>query len=165
MLLPSGVQTIKVVLKGEDLPLECIPEGLYVYNLCYYLYSHMCYRYHTVIFLCCSPTPTIEWMKLGDTLSVRRKLSNFNKLLTISAVEESDDGKYMCTAQNSAGKAVHYFDITVEGQPASEAIVVLGVFALDKKLWKDLTLTNVALHRTNKVADGSSSKPANCDWF
>lgn len=27
MLLPSGVQTKKVVLKGEDLQLECIPEG------------------------------------------------------------------------------------------------------------------------------------------
>ncbi|XP_028264938.1 cell adhesion molecule L1-like a isoform X2 [Parambassis ranga] len=88
MLLPSGVQTMKVVLKGEDLQLECIPEGF--------------------------PTPTIEWMKMGDSLSARGKLSNFNKLLTISAVEESVEGKYMCTAQNSAGKAVHYFDVIVE---------------------------------------------------
>lgn len=31
LLLPSGVQTEKVLLKGEDLQLECIPEGLYVY--------------------------------------------------------------------------------------------------------------------------------------
>lgn len=28
LLLPSGVQTEKVLLKGEDLQLECIPEGL-----------------------------------------------------------------------------------------------------------------------------------------
>ena len=31
LLLPSGVQTEKVLLKGRDLKLECIPEGLYVY--------------------------------------------------------------------------------------------------------------------------------------
>lgn len=30
MLLPPGVQTEKVVLKGELLQLECIPGGLYV---------------------------------------------------------------------------------------------------------------------------------------
>lgn len=30
MLLPPGVQTEKVVLKGELLQLECIPEGLCV---------------------------------------------------------------------------------------------------------------------------------------
>ena len=34
LLLPSGVQTEKVLLKGEKLQLECIPEGLYVYTAC-----------------------------------------------------------------------------------------------------------------------------------
>ncbi|XP_030589859.1 cell adhesion molecule L1-like a isoform X2 [Archocentrus centrarchus] len=91
LLLPSGVQTEKVLLKGEDLQLECIPEGF--------------------------PTPTVKWMKMGETMTTRVKLNNFNKLLTISAVEESDQGKYMCTAENSAGKAVHYFDVIVEEPP------------------------------------------------
>lgn len=54
-------------------------------------------------------------MKMGDSLPDRVKLSNFQKLLTISSVEENDQGKYMCMAQNSAGRVAHYFDVMVEG--------------------------------------------------
>lgn len=54
-------------------------------------------------------------MKMGDELPARTKLDNFGKLLTIAAIEESDEGKYMCLAKNSAGQAVHYFDVIVEG--------------------------------------------------
>ncbi|XP_044067324.1 cell adhesion molecule L1-like a isoform X16 [Siniperca chuatsi] len=91
LLLPSGVQTEKVLLKGENLQLECIPQGY--------------------------PTPKIRWMKMGDKLPPRTKFLNFGKLLNISAVEESDGGKYMCTAQNSAGEFAHYFDVIVEEPP------------------------------------------------
>uniref|UniRef100_A0A7N8WM92 Neural cell adhesion molecule L1-like protein n=1 Tax=Mastacembelus armatus TaxID=205130 RepID=A0A7N8WM92_9TELE len=91
LLLPPGVQTEKVLLKGEDLQLECIPEGF--------------------------PTPTIKWMKLGDKLSPRTKYNKFKKLLIIPAVEERDQGKYMCTADNTVGEAVHYFDVIVEEPP------------------------------------------------
>ncbi|XP_038579483.1 neural cell adhesion molecule L1-like protein isoform X4 [Micropterus salmoides] len=91
LLLPSGVQTEKVLLKGENLQLECISHGY--------------------------PTPKIGWMKLGDRLPPRAQLNNFGKMLKISAVEESDGGKYMCTAKNSAGEAVHYFDVIVEEPP------------------------------------------------
>ncbi|XP_072223606.1 cell adhesion molecule L1-like a isoform X3 [Leuresthes tenuis] len=92
LLLPSGVQTVKVLLKGEKLELECIPAGF--------------------------PTPKITWMKMGDSLTGRNELSNFRKLMTIFAVDEQDQGKYMCTAENSAGRAVHYFDVIVEEPPA-----------------------------------------------
>ncbi|XP_047463395.1 neural cell adhesion molecule L1-like protein isoform X3 [Mugil cephalus] len=91
LLLPSGVQTLKVFLKGDDMQLECIPEGF--------------------------PTPNITWMKMGDKLNERVELSNFNRLLTLPAVEEKDQGKYTCTAQNSAGNEVHYFDVIVEEPP------------------------------------------------
>ncbi|XP_042348491.1 neural cell adhesion molecule L1-like protein isoform X2 [Plectropomus leopardus] len=91
LLLPSGVQTEKVLLKGQNLQLECIPEGY--------------------------PTPTVSWMKMGDKLPPRKILKNFGKLLFISSVDEMDDGKYMCRAQNSAGEAVHYFDVIVEEPP------------------------------------------------
>uniref|UniRef100_UPI0037E72028 cell adhesion molecule L1-like a isoform X2 n=1 Tax=Semicossyphus pulcher TaxID=241346 RepID=UPI0037E72028 len=91
LLLPSGVQTEKVLLKGKSLELECIPEGY--------------------------PTPKITWMKLGDEMPPRVKYNNFGKQLTISAVEEKDAGKYMCSVKNSAGEAVHYFDVIVEEPP------------------------------------------------
>ncbi|KAI3357326.1 hypothetical protein L3Q82_015771, partial [Scortum barcoo] len=91
LLLPSGVQTEKVLLKGEDLQLECIPEGY--------------------------PTPRVTWMKLGDELPPRTELKNFGKLLSIPAVEEMDEGKYLCTAQNSAGEVAHYIDVIVEEPP------------------------------------------------
>lgn len=91
MLLPSGVQTKKVVLKGEDLQLECIPEGY--------------------------PTPKVKWMKMGEKMPPRAKYLNYGKLLTLSAAQEGDGGKYMCTATNSAGEDVHYFDVIVEEPP------------------------------------------------
>ncbi|KAL7398449.1 hypothetical protein ABVT39_010228 [Epinephelus coioides] len=91
LLLPSGVQTVKVLLKGENLHLECLPQGY--------------------------PTPTVTWMKMGDNLPPRTKYANFGKLLTISAVDGRDQGRYMCTAQNYAGKTVHYFDVIVEEPP------------------------------------------------
>ncbi|CAJ1085442.1 neural cell adhesion molecule L1-like protein isoform X1 [Xyrichtys novacula] len=91
LLLPSGVQTEKVVLKGQSLELECIPEGY--------------------------PTPEVTWMKLGEEMPLRVKYNNFGKQLTIFAVEEQDGGKYMCSAKNSAGETVHYFDVIVEEPP------------------------------------------------
>ncbi|XP_023283342.1 neural cell adhesion molecule L1-like protein isoform X3 [Seriola lalandi dorsalis] len=91
LLLPSGVQTEKVLLKGEELQLECIPEGF--------------------------PTPSVQWMKMGDKLPLRTQFNNFGKLLTISAVDETGEGKYMCKANNSAGQTVHYFDVIVEEPP------------------------------------------------
>ncbi|KAM8830680.1 neural cell adhesion molecule L1-like protein isoform 2-T2 [Synchiropus picturatus] len=91
LLLPSGVQTEKVLVKGEELQLECIPQGF--------------------------PTPKVEWIKMGEQMSLRAKMNNFGKLLTIPAVEEKDAGKYMCSAKNSAGQAVHYFDVIVEEPP------------------------------------------------
>ncbi|XP_014884107.1 cell adhesion molecule L1-like a isoform X2 [Poecilia latipinna] len=91
LLLPSGVQSEKLLLKGQDLHLECIPGGY--------------------------PTPKMTWMKMGETLTDRIKLDNFKKLLTISTVDEKDEGKYMCMAENSAGKADHYFDVIVEEPP------------------------------------------------
>uniref|UniRef100_A0A3Q2D1W7 Neural cell adhesion molecule L1 n=1 Tax=Cyprinodon variegatus TaxID=28743 RepID=A0A3Q2D1W7_CYPVA len=92
ILLPSGVQTEKVLQKGQDLQLECIPGGY--------------------------PTPTVTWMKLGETLTDRIQMDKYQKRLTIPAVEESDQGKYKCMAENSAGKVDHYFDVIVEEPPA-----------------------------------------------
>lgn len=60
-------------------------------------------------------------MKMGDKLPPRTKFDNFGKRLTLSSVEEKDGGKYMCTTKNSAGEAVHYFDVIVEGRSTARA--------------------------------------------
>lgn len=91
ILLPSGVQTEVVLLKGKELKLECLPGGY--------------------------PTPTVEWTKFGDNLPERIKYENFGKLLIVSNVDEGVEGKYMCKAQNSEGEEVHYFDVIVEEPP------------------------------------------------
>uniref|UniRef100_A0A672Z4L6 Cell adhesion molecule L1-like b n=1 Tax=Sphaeramia orbicularis TaxID=375764 RepID=A0A672Z4L6_9TELE len=91
LLLPSGVQTEVVLLKGKELQLECLPAGL--------------------------PTPQIEWMKMGGSLAERAQFDKFGKMLIISNIEESDEGKYMCKAKNPAGEAAHYFDVIVEEPP------------------------------------------------
>uniref|UniRef100_A0A8C5CIC4 Neural cell adhesion molecule L1-like protein n=1 Tax=Gadus morhua TaxID=8049 RepID=A0A8C5CIC4_GADMO len=91
LLLPSGVQSEVVLLKGSNLELECIPEGF--------------------------PTPSVEWVKLGETLPPRAEILNFGKLLNISRGSEKDDGKYMCKAKNVAGEHVHYFDVVFEEAP------------------------------------------------
>ena len=56
---------------------------------------------------------------MGDKLPPQTKFNNYGKLLTISAVEERDEGKYMCKVKNSVGEAVHYFDVIVEGRSTS----------------------------------------------
>ncbi|XP_021177680.2 cell adhesion molecule L1-like a isoform X2 [Fundulus heteroclitus] len=92
LLLPSGVQTTEVLLKGQDLQLECIPGGY--------------------------PIPSVTWMKMGETMPDRIILDSFQKKLTIPAVDEKDQGTYMCMAENPAGKIAHYFYVTVEEPPA-----------------------------------------------
>uniref|UniRef100_A0A3B4A3I7 Neural cell adhesion molecule L1 n=1 Tax=Periophthalmus magnuspinnatus TaxID=409849 RepID=A0A3B4A3I7_9GOBI len=91
ILLPSGVQSEVVLLKGKELKLECLPGGF--------------------------PTPTVEWIKLGDNLPERTKYENFGRMLTVASVDESVEGKYMCKAQNLEGEEVHYFDVIVEEPP------------------------------------------------
>uniref|UniRef100_A0A7N9AZB9 Neural cell adhesion molecule L1-like protein n=1 Tax=Mastacembelus armatus TaxID=205130 RepID=A0A7N9AZB9_9TELE len=84
---------------------------------CVIIHYHLYPLWLTMSLSCCSPTPTIKWMKLGDKLSPRTKYNKFKKLLIIPAVEERDQGKYMCTADNTVGEAVHYFDVIVEEPP------------------------------------------------
>lgn len=130
MLLPPGVQTEKVVLKGELLQLECIPGGLYVSVQLLYPHKLLCScsdgtNDHRS---CCSPTPKVKWIKMGEKLPPRTEFNNFGRLLILSEVEENDGGKYMCQAQNSAGAAVHYFDVMVEGACRAPFCVGASVF-------------------------------------
>ncbi|XP_077429906.1 neural cell adhesion molecule L1-like protein isoform X8 [Vanacampus margaritifer] len=91
LMAPSGVRTEKHIVRGEDLKLECIPEGF--------------------------PTPEVEWVKMGHKLSAKAKLESHGKLLIVPSIEQEDSGKYMCKAKNILGEVVHYFTVTVEEPP------------------------------------------------
>lgn len=72
-------------------------------------------RYLTLCLHSVSPTPQVEWVKIGHRLPIKAKLENHGKLLIVPRVEQEDSGKYMCKAKNTLGEAVHYFTVTVEG--------------------------------------------------
>ncbi|KAK2883128.1 neuronal cell adhesion molecule a isoform X5 [Channa argus] len=91
-MMPLGPTSTKMVLRGENLVLECIAEGL--------------------------PTPDISWQKDGGELPTSRlSFHNFNKMLKISDVNEADAGNYRCTATNNMGTAHHIIKVTVKASP------------------------------------------------
>lgn len=96
---------------------------LYRHHWNYIFITYNCHKtcLSGLIVSCHSPTPKVKWIKMGDKLPPRTKFDNFGKQLTLSAVENGDGGKYMCTAKNSAGEAVHYFDVIVEGRSIAGA--------------------------------------------
>ncbi|KAM6927663.1 neural cell adhesion molecule L1-like protein isoform 2-T2 [Xenentodon cancila] len=91
LLTPPGATSETILVKGEDLKLECIAAGI--------------------------PTPVVEWVKVGDQLPSRAKQENHGKLLIVPGAEQEDSGKYMCKAQNPLGVSIHYFSLTVEEPP------------------------------------------------
>ncbi|XP_065135849.2 neural cell adhesion molecule L1-like protein isoform X3 [Paramisgurnus dabryanus] len=94
LLTPTGTVTHTSLVKGDDLQLECIPDGF--------------------------PTPKVEWVKVGHTLPEKAIVESHGKLLTIEMVNEDDEGKYMCKAKNHLGEVKHNFHVTVEEAPAWE---------------------------------------------
>uniref|UniRef100_A0AAV2M6K2 Neural cell adhesion molecule L1 n=1 Tax=Knipowitschia caucasica TaxID=637954 RepID=A0AAV2M6K2_KNICA len=91
LLTPSGARSEIVLVKGEDLNLECIAEGF--------------------------PTPQVEWFKIGEELPEKASVENHGKLLVVSSAEQEDSGKYMCKAKNGLGETQHYFTVIVEEPP------------------------------------------------
>ncbi|XP_066559316.1 neurofascin homolog (chicken) a isoform X2 [Amia ocellicauda] len=91
-LSPSGTSSSKMVLRGEDLLLECIAAGV--------------------------PTPSIKWFKKGGDLPARKaKFENFNKTLRITGVSEEDSGEYFCMANNKIGSIRHSISVQVKAAP------------------------------------------------
>uniref|UniRef100_A0A3P9JRG1 Cell adhesion molecule L1 like n=1 Tax=Oryzias latipes TaxID=8090 RepID=A0A3P9JRG1_ORYLA len=91
LLTPPGVRSEAVLVKGEDLKLECIAEGI--------------------------PTPKVEWEKMGHGRPEKFRLENHGKVLVVPGDEQDVGGKYMCKAKNPLGEVVHYFTVTVEEPP------------------------------------------------
>ncbi|XP_075052196.1 neurofascin isoform X7 [Mixophyes fleayi] len=91
-LLPTGTSSTKLVLRDEDLLLECIASGV--------------------------PTPEIMWYKKGGELpSQKLKFENFNKTLRIAPVSEEDSGEYFCQASNRMGSIRHTISVRVKAAP------------------------------------------------
>ncbi|XP_034021180.1 neurofascin homolog (chicken) a [Thalassophryne amazonica] len=91
-LTPSGSDSSKMVLRGDELHLECIAAGL--------------------------PTPTIKWFKMGGDLPAQKvQFENFNKTLKIINVSEEDAGEYMCMANNQLGSIRHSIYVQVKAAP------------------------------------------------
>ncbi|XP_051529179.1 neurofascin homolog (chicken) a isoform X14 [Myxocyprinus asiaticus] len=91
-LSPKGSSSSKMVLRGEQLLLECIAAGV--------------------------PTPTINWFKRGGDLPLQKvKLENFNKTLRIHNVSEEDSGGYTCMASNKIGSIRHSVEVQVKAAP------------------------------------------------
>ncbi|XP_063153600.1 neurofascin isoform X5 [Candoia aspera] len=91
-MYPVGTSSSQMVLRGDDLLLECIASGV--------------------------PTPDIMWHKKGGDLpSGRIKLENFNKALHIANVSEEDSGEYFCLASNKVGISRHSILVKVKASP------------------------------------------------
>ncbi|KAJ8259471.1 hypothetical protein GJAV_G00169690 [Gymnothorax javanicus] len=91
-LSPVEPSSSKMVLRGEQLLLECIAAGL--------------------------PTPSIKWFKKGGDLPMGKvKLENFNKTLRVSSVSEEDAGEYICMANNKMGSTRHSISVQVKAAP------------------------------------------------
>nr|XP_056723405.1 neurofascin isoform X6 [Euleptes europaea] len=91
-MYPTGTSSSQMVLRGEDLLLECIASGV--------------------------PTPDINWHKRGGELPVGRiSYENFRKALRIANVSEEDSGEYFCLASNKVGSSRHTVSVRVKAAP------------------------------------------------
>ncbi|KAJ8377688.1 hypothetical protein AAFF_G00254690 [Aldrovandia affinis] len=91
-LTPVGTSSSKVVLRGQELILECIAAGF--------------------------PAPVIRWLRNGDDVPPRKvKLGNFNKTLRITRTTDDDTAEYTCIATNRMGIIRHVINVQVKVAP------------------------------------------------
>ncbi|KAM7404693.1 hypothetical protein PAMP_012017 [Pampus punctatissimus] len=92
MMRPTGSYSSYHALRGQTLELECIVQGL--------------------------PTPKVSWHRKDGELSESRTTKDmFDRRLRFTNISESDGGDYQCIAENSQGKAIHTYNVTVEAAP------------------------------------------------
>uniref|UniRef100_A0A8D2Q9L2 Neural cell adhesion molecule L1-like protein n=1 Tax=Varanus komodoensis TaxID=61221 RepID=A0A8D2Q9L2_VARKO len=105
LLIPesAGHSSEATVLKGEDVFLECIAEGL--------------------------PTPHLSWRRVDRGRPNRGAVENYGKILKIEQVTADDAGTYECIARNDLGEAKHEFTVGVEEPPTWVLKPKGGVFS------------------------------------
>ncbi|XP_051891047.1 neurofascin homolog (chicken) a [Pristis pectinata] len=91
-MVPVGTSSSRIILREEDLLLECIASGV--------------------------PTPDIVWYKKGGELPWPKvRMENFNKTLRIMNVSEENSGEYFCLASNKMGSIRHTITVRVKAAP------------------------------------------------
>ncbi|XP_059806227.1 neurofascin-like [Hypanus sabinus] len=91
-MVPEGTSSSRIILREEDLLLECIASGV--------------------------PTPDIVWYKKGGELPWPKvRMENFNKTLRIMNVSEENSGEYFCLASNKMGSIRHTITVRVKAAP------------------------------------------------
>lgn len=65
-----------------------------------------------------TPTPTVSWLKEGETLipDPHLKFMNLNTSVQIVQARVNDTGRYTCVANNTAGQASRHFNLKVLGE-------------------------------------------------
>lgn len=63
-----------------------------------------------------TPTPKIEWLKDGKTVSEDTKYENFTATYRIRDSNETSGGMYTCRASNEAGMAECSATVVIQGQ-------------------------------------------------
>ena len=65
----------------------------------------------------CSPEPSLAWSKVHGKMPIGRyNIINYNTEFTISNVQQSDEGEYLCRASNRNGVQDHMIQIDVQGE-------------------------------------------------
>ncbi|CAN9516135.1 unnamed protein product [Ophioblennius macclurei] len=92
MMRPTGTHSTYHTLRGQTVELECIVQGL--------------------------PTPKVSWLRKDGELSESRTTKDmFDRRLHFTNISETDAGEYQCIAENSQGKVVHTYTVSVEAAP------------------------------------------------
>lgn len=65
-----------------------------------------------------TPTPTVSWLKEGETLlpAAHLKFLNLNMSVQIPQAQVNNTGRYTCVANNTAGQASRHFNLKVLGE-------------------------------------------------
>ena len=65
-----------------------------------------------------TPTPTVAWLKEGETLfpAPNLRFVNLNMSVQIPQARVNNTGRYTCVANNTAGQASRHFNLKVLGE-------------------------------------------------
>lgn len=63
-----------------------------------------------------TPTPTVSWLKEGETLFPAPHLKFLNTGVQIPQAHVNNTGHYTCLANNTAGQASRHFNLKVLGE-------------------------------------------------